>query len=162
MLNETLEYLNNYFFEYTSGNSATVKYKNYAYSKALTFTSADTIEGDFTDTFIVGEYIYIENSRLNDGVYLISAIDDTSITIDTTIDITVSTEAEVTCLITKCYIPKQLVSLIAEIKTYNTDSTTGVASESQGNRSVSYTDGSSEWQNAFKGRLSAYKKLRWC
>lgn len=154
MLNEVLRALNNYFYEYT------LNAKNHSYTKDITFTSNNGLAGDFADTFIIGEYIYIEDSRLNDGVYLITEIDDTTITIDATLDITISTEAEISCDITKLYIPKSLIALISEIKTYNTNSTTGAASESQGGRSISY-DGGSSWQKAFSGRLAPYKKLRW-
>lgn len=159
MLNEVIEYLNNYFFKYTLGITT------YSYTRDLTFTTNNTIEADFTDTFLVGEYILIEGTRLNDGIYKISAIDTTSITIDATLDITISAEAEISAEITKLFIPKELIATIAEIKTYNTTTTDGIASESQGTRSVSYatsTNGSSGWQNAFKSRLARYKKLRWC
>ena len=159
MLNEVLEYLNNYFFKYTLG------VKNYSYSKDVTFTTNTLTATDFSDTFVVGEYILIEGTRLNDGVYKISAIDGTSITIDATLDITIVAEAEVSTTLTKCYIPKDLVALIAEIKTYNTNTTDGIASESQGNRSVTYTtsgsDGASGWQGAIASRLSKYRKCRW-
>lgn len=154
MLNEVLNDLNNYFFQYTLG------LKKNSYSKDVTFTATDTMEADFTDTFIVGEYVLIEGSRLNDGVYLISAIDDTSITIDTTVDITISTEAEISCTITKLYIPKSFIALLAEIKAFNSGSTTGLSSESQGSRSISYS-GDSSWKMAFKNRLSQYRKLGW-
>lgn len=158
MLNEVLVYLNNYFFEYSSGA------KKYSYSKDIAFTSTGTMTGDFTDTFLAGEYVLIENTRLNDGVYKISAIDDTTITIDATLDLTIDTEASITTTITKCYIPKDLLAIIAEIKTYNTNVTDGVSSESQGNRSISYSangTASSGWQNAFGSRLAKYRKVRW-
>ena len=124
MLNEVIKYLNNYFFQYTLGTL------NYSYSKDVEFTSNDTLSGDFEDTFLVGEYILVQGSRVNDGIYLISAIDNTSITIDTTVDITITTEPETSVTITKLYIPKDLISLIAEIKAFNTSFSDGIASES--------------------------------
>ena len=154
MLNEILNYLNNYFAD-----------TDYSFETACTFTASDTIAGDFADTFIVGEYILIEGSRVNDGVYLIKAIDGTSITIDLTVDYVITTEPETTMTLTKCYIPQDLISLIAEINTFNANSTDGIASESQGQRSVSYVsggNGTSGWINAFSPRLSIHKKLRWC
>ena len=160
MLNEVIEYLNNYFFKYTLG------VKNYTYTKDVTFTATGTLAAtDFSSTFVVGEYILIENTRLNDGIYLITAIDATTITVDATLDIAITSEAEVEATLTKLYIPKQLIALIADIKTYNTNTTDGVVSESQGNRSVTYGTssggGASGWQSAFKNRLERYKKLRW-
>lgn len=159
MLNEVLEYLNNYFYKYTLG------VRNYSFTRDVTFTTNTLTASDFSDTFVAGEYINIEGTRLNDGVYKVSAIDGTTITIDSTVDFTIVAEAEVETTLTKCYIPKDLVALIAEVKTYNTNVTDGIASEKQGERSVTYSTGSegsaSGWQSAFASRLSKYKKLRW-
>lgn len=156
MLNSVLREINNYFFEYTLG------VKDFSYTKDVTFTGTDTLTAsDFSDTFIVGEYILIEDSRVNNGVYLITAIDGTTITIDTTLDLTITTEPEREVTLTKCFIPGELLALVEDIKTYDTNITTGLTSESQGNRSVSYGD-SSGWKKAFTSDLSIYKRLRWC
>ncbi len=154
MLNAVLNDLNNSFYEYTSG------VKNYSYTKDISFTSEDTMLGGFTDTFIVGEYVRVTGSRVNDGVYLISAIDTTSITIDTTVDAKIKTEPSTECTITKCYIPSDVVQMIAEIKEFDANLVQGASSESQGSRSVSFADGAS-WKKAFSPRLSAYRKMRW-
>ena len=155
MLNAVLKYLNNYFFEYTLGA------KNYTFSKDVTFTTNTLTATSFADTFLAGEYVLIEGTRLNDGVYLISTIDATTITIDSTLDLTISAEPEITTTLTKLYIPKELLSLIVTIKTFNANSGSGIASESQGNRSVSYANGSGDWKTAFSPQLSTYRKLRW-
>lgn len=156
MLNSVLKELNNYFTKRTSG------VLNYSFSVDSTFTAPATIAGDFTDTFIAGEYIIIQGTRINDGVYLITSINDSSITIDTDVDISIKTEPEVTSTLTKAYIPPELIELIAEIKDYNDNNEDGLASEKQGNRSVSYgAVKRSGWKNAFGSRLSPYKKVRW-
>ena len=149
MLNEILNYLHNYFPD-----------TDYYFQTACTFTATDTIAGDFEDTYIVGEYIRILDTRLNDGVYLIKAISDTEITIDATVDLATRTETEITARITKADIPRDLISLIAEIKTYNTSGVVPIVSESQGNRSVTYAKDSS-WKSVYTGMLSNYRKLRW-
>jgi len=149
LLNEILNYLNNYFAD-----------TDYSFETACTFTASDTIAGDFADTYIMGEYIRIKDTRLNDGVYLVKTVSDIEITIDATVDLTVRTEAEVTAKITKADIPRDLISLIAEIKTYNTSGIVPIASESQGNRSVTYVKDSS-WKSVYTGMLSNYRKLRW-
>lgn len=155
MLNEVLTSLKNNFYRYTNG------VLNYSYTKDLTFTaSSGKVAGAFTSTFLVGEYIRISDSRLNDGVYLISAISTTEITIDTTLDTTFTDEAEIECIITKIYIPNDLVALIAEIKTYNTNNTSGLQLERQGNREIRYAK-SSGWKDVFLNRLSKYRKLNW-
>lgn len=154
MINEVLTHLNNYFYKYTLGT------RNFAYTKDMTFTGTDTIAGAFTDTFIVGEYVKIENSRLNDGVYLITANGGTTLTIDASLDIAISTEAEISCIITKLYIPKHLVALIADIKTYEATANNGVMREKQGSREIDYASDST-WNSVFAKRLSKYKKLGW-
>ena len=161
MLNAVLNELNNYFFKY----STTTGTKQYSFSKDITFTANDTLEADFADTFIVSEYVLIEGSRVNDGVYLISAIDDTSITIDTTVDLVIKTEPEASCTITKLFIPQELLQVIAEIKTYNAKANDGVASESIDDYSISYQGGSSDensWPKVFRGKLGKWKRLGWC
>jgi len=156
MLNAVLRELNNYFIKYTNGVA------NFTFSKEVTFTSNDTLTAtSFADTFIAGEYIHIEGTRVNDGVYLISAIDATTITIDATVDFTITNEPEVSTTLTKLYIPDDVIQLVDEINTYNTNNEDGVVSESQGNRSVTF-DGGSSWRKAFSKRLSSYRKVRWC
>lgn len=149
MLNEVLNYLNNYFQDL-----------DYSFQTDCAFTADDTIAGDFTDTFIVGEYIRIRDTRLNDGVYLIKTITDSEITIDATVDQKIRAEPEISTRLTKASIPPYLITLIGEIKTYNDSGIIPVASESQGNRSVSYVKDSS-WKSVFSNQLTTYKKLRW-
>jgi len=161
MLNAVIKYLNNPFFKYTNG------VPNYQYTVDSTFTATDTITGTFTDTFIVGEYILINGTRINDGVYLITANDGTSLTIDATLDIAISTESTaVATTYTKMYIPDEVIALIAEITSYNSNVIDGVVSEKQGERSITYGTssggGTTGWQSAFGARLSTYRKLRWC
>lgn len=160
MLNAVLRELNNYFIRYVNG------VLQFNFSIDITFTASDTLTGDFTDTFISGEYILIQGSRVNDGVYKINTISATELKIDAAVDILIENESEVTCSVTKLYIPEDLIQLIDKIDMYNTNVTTGISSESQGSRSVSYgTSGggsSSGWKDAFNSQLSTYKKLRWC
>jgi len=148
MLNEVLNELNNYFI----GDSS--------FGVDVTFTTTDTLTGDFADvTFQVGQYIIISGSKLNDGVYKIATISDTTIAIDATVDLVIDTESEATIELIQCAIPKLLVALIADIKTFTANSADGISGESQGGRSVSYT--SDGWKGAFNSRLDVYKKLRW-
>lgn len=149
MLNEVLNYINHYYKT------------DDIYTKEVAFTSDATLTADFTDTLLASEYFLIDGSRLNDYAFKVSANNTTSLTIDNTVDLTILNEPEIKVTITRLDIPRDLLALIAEIKTYNTNVVDGVASEAQGNRSISYQDGSS-WQVAFSSRLSKYKKLRWC
>jgi len=148
MLNEVLKQINNYFLGDT------------VHEVDVTFTATDTLEGDFTDTFQAGQYIYVYNSLLNDGVYKILTITDTTITIDATVDLLIDTESVSSVGLIQCAIPKTLLAIIADISLYSTNIQDGISSESQGGRSVSYSGGSS-WSSAFSGRLAPYKKVRW-
>jgi len=154
MLNEVLKQINNYFLGDT------------VHEVDVTFTTTDTLEGNFTDTFQAGQYIYVYNSLLNDGVYKILTITDTTITIDATTDILIDTESVSSVGLIQCVIPKTLLAIIADISLYSTNIQDGISSESQGGRSVSYNGGAqggsgSSWTSAFSNRLGPYKKVRW-
>ena len=107
------------------------------------------------DEFLPGQYIRILNSRLNDGVYLITGI------MDDLLEVQGGLTAEQTdfMYIDALVIPPQLLELIADIETYvaNGDSG-GVKSESLGDYSVAYT-GDGSWQSVFKERLSPWRRL---
>lgn len=149
MVGQVLRYLNDYFIRYYCG------VRQYSYTKDATFSS-DTISAtSFDDTFLAGEYIKIYGSRLNDGVYKITEANTDNIVLDATL----TTEEEISVELTKCFIPIDLLEIIEEIDTYNSNVTDGISSESQGNRSVSYVG--SGWKQAFQARLAPFKKVRW-
>jgi len=155
MLNQIIEYLKNYFQD-----------NDYCYQIDCTFNAgANTITGDFEDTFFAGEYIRIKDSRLNDGVYLISSIDDTTITIDATVDLLISDEPEISVYVIKAKLPPDFLSLVSDIASWETSNSglEGIKSESIDGYSVSFSDNSASggWQGAFTGRLSKYRKMRW-
>jgi hypothetical protein len=150
MINEVLEHINKYFVNY-----------NYQSLIDSTFIATNTITGDFEDTFLVGEWIMISGTRLNDGVYLISTINTTSLTIDISYDKSIKAEDETeSVLYRKLDIPASLVSIVVDIKTHQATESIGIKSESQGNTSVTY-DKSSGWQGVFASKLSQWRKLRW-
>jgi len=149
MINEVLKYLNRYYKTTDE------------YSLDVVYTAEDTLTADFTDTFLASEYFLIEGTRLNDGVFKVITNNTTSLTIDTTIDLKVITEPIIASTLTRLEIPRDLLALIAEIDTFNTNAVYGITSESQGNRSISYKEDSS-WQGVFSNRLLKYKRLGWC
>ena len=165
MLNKVLRYLNNYFMNTKLVQTGTgfIYDRQYEYNKEISFTATDTINGDFEGTYIAGEYVRIQGSRINDGVYKVSANNNTSLTIDTDIK-AVKTEGAVSVLISKCYIPDELIDLVSDISSWvDNNSVDGVASESIDDYSITYDSNTSSggWQGAFQGKLSQYKKLRW-
>ena len=159
MLNEVLNYLNNYFEQPNLYQYSAIVYQ---FTVDTTFTATDTLGGAFEDTVIAGEYIRLQGTKLNDGVYLITANDATSLTIDATLDIAVATEAEISTTIKKSYIPAALLTIIAAIKVYNASTgAQGVKSESQGKRSITYAGNDNSWIGVYRSKLAPYKRLGW-
>ena len=115
---------------------------------------ADGIEGDFTETYLVGQYISIDGSVLNDGVYKLTEVTASKLTVEETL----LPESVNTIYLWALAIPRDIISLSETIKTYVDGSTDGVSSESQGNRSVSY-GGTSSWTSVFSSRLSSYRSV---
>lgn len=151
MLNAVLKYLNNYFSEDTEP----VTYD-------LTFIADGTISADFSEsTIISGQYVRICGTKLNDGVYKVTAKDDSSLTIAETYDFKILTEAEITGTVQVLDIPRDLIAVIDDVTTYDATSTDGIASESQGARSITYAgDGGSGWKGIFQSKLSTYRRVR--
>lgn len=73
-------------------------------------TAPDTVYGDITDTFQVGDIIYIEGSTRNDGYYSIKSLTDTYIEVNESI-ITESAN----CFIILADVPSALVNIISRM-----------------------------------------------
>jgi len=138
--------------------SELLQYINKWYVKTLevqTFTIVpDGIEFAFNETYLVGQYISIDNSVLNDGVYKITALTSTKITVADTL-VAENTE---NVYLWGLAIPKDIVSLSITIEDYLIESNDGLASENQGGRSVSYAENST-WSSVFGSRLSKYRSI---
>ena len=154
MLNEVLKEINNYFP--WKGFDGTV----HLYTVDIIFTATDTMTGDFEDTYMVGEYVKVSGSRLNNGVFKISAITDTTITIDTTVDQIIKEEEEIIVDVVKVAIPDELVAIINDIETYDSQAKDGLQAESQADRSVTYSKGSSG-TDVFRSKLAKWNKVKW-
>lgn len=132
-----------------------------SYSLA-TEIETDGVVGSFTtNNFVVGQYVLIKNTLLNDGVYKITAIASNKLTLDATLT------AENTDRHIRVFglaIPTALVSLATEIETYVTanPNNSNVASERLGDYGISYQNGdnkASGWYGAFQDRLSQYQRF---
>ena len=141
MISEILAYTNKYF-------PYTAEYNTFS-------VVADGIEGTFNETYLVGQYISILDSFLNDGVYKITGVTNTKLTLDAAL----LAESSKLC-IHGLKLPKAYLSVISAIETYTAGQSTQaeISSESQGSRSVTYKDGSG-WQSAFKSKLSPYMSM---
>jgi hypothetical protein len=150
MINEITGYLNNRFENY-----------DYQYLIDVEFDYPAEILGDFSDTFLAGEWVKISGTRLNDGIYLIESISDTSMIVSIEYDRHINNEDETEdVLFIKCDIPKELADLALVIETYKGSAQAGLGAESQGGRAVTYK-GDSSWQNVYAKDLSRWRRLRW-
>lgn len=142
MLYKILNEINNFFEVNTDG--------------VVMVFSAKTITGNFGYTYYPNQYIRINGSLLNDGVYKVVSLVGNVLTIEETLT---DEDTNNIAYISGLSIPNDIISLATEISTFNSGSEMGVVSESQGNRSVTYSSGT--WQGVFKSKLAPYKKLRW-
>ena len=148
MLERVMNYCNNFFVRTLEGHTYTIV--------------ADGIEGTFDNTYVAGQYICLDGTILNDGVYKIESVTSTKLTVEETLS------AEDTDEITYLYglaVPSTFVTLVDEINTYDDNVTYGIKSESQGNRSVTYgsdggtSSGDSTWQSVYSKSLAPYKRM---
>jgi hypothetical protein len=131
MIDYLLAYLNNYFPK--------------THDRITLTFSGSTISG-ISGQYLVGQYVNIYDSVLNDGTYKITQINGSVLTVDATL------QAEtVDCSIFGLAIPKQVLDLVSKV----TIDSEGILSESQGNRSVTYSGPS--WQAKYHSTLSAYR-----
>jgi len=146
MINEIMEQINNYFSRTVESNTSVI--------------TGSTITGSFTETYITGQYIRLQHTILNDGVYKVVSQIGNVVTVEESL---LDESPEDSYLIWGLAPPKDFLTLVTEIDTYTTAQTNvGVTSESQGERSVSYggsSGGSSSWQSVYQSRLSRYRKL---
>ena len=151
MITQTLDYLNNHYV-------CTCE------SLELTFAVDKTITGDFQNTYIVGQYIYIagcqppfDGTILNIGVYKIASVATGELTVEGNLLAEVATT-----YIYALAIPPQVISLISTITTWITkyQKNYGVASESVDDWSISYGQlmQMGGFKAAFGGDLSTYRK----
>lgn len=118
--------------------------------------ASDGVVGTFSsDYYITGQYIHIFNTRLNDGVYKLTDVSATKLTIDGTL---VDEDLIQQYYVFGLSIPNALITLAGKIETYEVSATPGLNSESQGNRSVSYGQ-SSSWVDVYRSELNKYRSL---
>ena len=117
---------------------------------------SDGIVGSFSSTYLIGMYVLIKHSLLNDGVYEITGVTDDKITVDATLKAENTGESIVVYALTP---KKSFLDLVTEIETFvANDESVGVASESLGDYSVSYGKEGS-WQSVFRKKLNTYRKV---
>lgn len=142
MIEEVLDYLNNYFV-------VSVEIGKYSFD-----ATTKKISGSFNETYVVGQYVGVDGSVVNSGIYQVAEVGSGYLIVNES----VIDESEVSVAVWGMSIPKALLSLIGEISGLQEHSIDGVASESQGDRSITYKDGGS-WMGIYKSRLIPYRRL---
>ena len=124
---------------------------------------ADGITGTFENTYFVGQYVHVVGSYMNDGVYKVTGVATSKLTLDATL--TAENSSDFVTLY-GCGVPSDFLSVVSDIDTWVTGNSgkEGVSSESIGSYSVSYGTGSdgqttNNWKSAFDGRLKPYKQV---
>ena len=142
MITQILEYTKKYY-------PASLETNTYA-------IVVDGIIGNLSQNYIVGQYINIQNSILNDGTYKITAVTANKLTLDSVMIEETTDNVRIWGL----RLPRGLIELIADITSYvASQPSANIQAESQGNRSVTYVEGGSNWKSTFANRLSAYKNM---
>lgn len=123
----------------------------------LTFDAdAKTITGDFGETYLAGQYILVKYSVLNDGIFTVSSFDsDTGVI---TVSETVRDEATKVSIFALTP-PRDFLDLVSEIETHVSNNEQGLSSEKIDDYSKNYASGSSNWEDVFRKRLSAYSAI---
>jgi len=153
-IEEVLGYLNN-FFVYTYAPNIFIDCN--ATAKTISLADTNHTFDDYALDPKVDQYIRIEGSRLNDGVYKVTAVDTTSVTVDTTLIDEESDEDLDYVTIYELAIPQKLISLVTEM--INEGSITeNIKSEKLGPHSVTYDKPASIF-GKYLSRLKRWRKV---
>lgn len=115
---------------------------------------ADGIVGIFSEKYVVGQYVWVKRSFINDGVYKITGITATKLTLDATLQ--PENTGELIYLFGLAP-PKDFLTVVTEIENFK--SKDGVTSESIDDYSVSYGGNGGGWASVFKDKLSPWKRM---
>jgi len=146
MIGEVMKACNNYFL---------ISHEN-----LLNEITATHIKGPFYDTYLQGQYVLINDSRLNDGVHQIVSVSSNGLELGGLLP-------EATGEYFKLYglaPSKEFRSLVTTIENWvqTNGNKQGVASESIDDYSVSFdsSNGSpGDWKTAFNAQLNSYRKV---
>jgi hypothetical protein len=130
--------------------------------KKFTFVS-DGITGTFTETYVIGQYIWVRESFVNDGVYQIIEKTSSKLTLNATLT---SEETNGYSTVLGLHVPNDFLSLVCDIESWvtNNGGREGIVSEKIDDYSVNYGKNATgqmanTWQIAFGDRLVPYKQV---
>lgn len=150
---EVLGYLNNYFV-YAYAPNVYVDFD--AVTKKIILADTDYDFDDYALDIRVNQYIRIEGSRLNDGVYKVTAVGTNNVTVNETL---IDEESDLDLDYVTIYelaIPQKLLSIITEMIAWT--GTDNIKSESLGPHSITF-DRPSNVFTSFEGRIKRWKKV---
>ena len=168
-IGEVLAYLNNYFV-YTYAPHVYVDIDSVAGASTITLADASYEFTDYALDIRVDQYIRIVGTRLNDGVYKVTVVGDTSVTVDATLLDEESDEDLDYVTIYELNIPQKLLSLVDEMVTWEASSKSPVTvgniqSEKLGPHSITYAKNANSKPmtvfDVFGGRLKRWRKVGW-
>ncbi|HSH36080.1 hypothetical protein [Schnuerera sp.] len=116
--------------------------------------ATNSIKGTFTQTYLVGMYVIIKGSYLNDGIYEIESATVNEIIVKEQLR-TESTEE--TSVIYGSTPPKHFIELAMEVGNFD-ESKIGLASESIDDYSISFSKDQS-WEEIYKDKLNKYRRV---
>lgn len=115
---------------------------------------SDGIVGSFSEKYIVGQYLWLKYSFVNDGVYKITGVTNQKLTLDATL--TPENTDELIVLF-GLSVPPDFLTVVTEIESFK--SKDGVMSESIDDYSVSYGGDGGSWTSVFRGKLSKWRRM---
>ena len=150
-MEELLNYLNNYFYSYALMTNVTFE------EDGASFTISKLERG-----FYKGQYIKIEETIVNDGIFKITSIRDNGDSITVTTDSTEFAEGNFRCFILSLAVPRPVIKLKEAIEEFKAKNKPSVyTSESFGNYSRSWATNSKgnvvTWKDVFKEDLNQYR-----
>ena len=150
-MEEILNYLNNYFYNYALITNVTFEEdgKSFTVSK-------------FKNNLYKGQYIKIEETTINDGIFKIISIRDKGDSITVTTDSVDFVEGKFRCFMLVLAVPKSLIRLKESIEEFRTENKPSIyTSESFGDVSRSWATNSKgavlTWKDVFKEDLKQYR-----
>lgn len=150
-MEEILNYLNNYFYSYALMTDVTFE------EDGNSFTISK-----FKKNFYKGQYIKIEETTINDGIFKVISIRDNGDSITITTDATEFAEGNFRCFILALAVPRPVIKLKEAIEEFKTKNKPSVyTSESFGSYSRSWATNSKgailTWKDVFKEDLNQYR-----
>ena len=123
--------------------------------ETLKEVEVDGLIGNFKERYAVGQHVLVKGTIMSDGVYTITAVSPTKLTVDATLTAEVVGDREYSAVFGLA-IPAEVLRLAAEIETADSGTGGGVSSETLGKYSVSYA-GDGSWQSKYRSALNQWR-----